>query len=319
MRWQPAELLATRAESALARTLILRVNAWPGHRPGQHVDVRLTAPDGYHAERSYSLAAPADGDHIEITVQRVDDGEVSPYLVDVFPVGAFIEVRGPVGGWFVWTPDTGGAAVLIAGGSGIVPLASMLRARRKSANPSPFRLLYSVRTPADLLYADELAELRRAHLVPPDDQSGRVCLLDEVPGGDFGGRTGGKLGGGTRGNLRSGVGGSLAGGTRENLAGGAGGSLGGGSAGEFGGGMADEGIEFFLAHTRTAPDGDPRPPGRLTRTEIARLALPPSPAVTCYVCGPTPFVEFAADALVSAGHAPAMIRTERFGPTGGRP
>ncbi|GAB0106533.1 ferredoxin reductase [Nocardia sp. JMUB6875] len=260
MRWQPAELLATRAESATARTLILRVPGWPGHRPGQHLDVRLTAPDGYHAERSYSLAAPADGDHIEITVQRVEDGEVSTYLVDALPVGAFIEVRGPVGGWFVWTPESGGAAVLIAGGSGIVPLASMLRARRKSANPSPFRLLYSVRTPEDLLYADELAELRRAHLTSADDQTGRVCLLGE--------------------------------------------------------GASDEDIELFLAYTRTAPADDPRPPGRLTRNEIAGLALPPSPSVTCYVCGPTAFVEFAADALVSAGHAPAMIRTERFGPTG---
>ncbi|MEC3915851.1 ferredoxin reductase [Nocardia sp. CDC160] len=261
MRWQPAELLATRAESPSARTLILRVPAWPGHRPGQHIDVRLTAPDGYHAERSYSLAAPADGDHIEITVQRVEDGEVSSYLVDTLPVGAFIEVRGPVGGWFVWNPENGGAAVLVAGGSGIVPLAAMLRARRKSADLSPFRLLYSVRTPADLLYADELAELRRAALAPPEDPVGQVCYLGA-------------------------------------------------------GGGADDDIEVFLAYTRTAPADDPRPPGRLTRAEIARLALPPSPAVTCYVCGPTAFVEFAADALVSAGHDPAMIRTERFGPTG---
>ncbi|AYF77841.1 oxidoreductase [Nocardia yunnanensis] len=261
MRWQPAELVATRTESASARTLVLRVPGWPGHRPGQHLDVRLTAPDGYHAERSYSLAAPADGDHIEITVQRVRDGEVSGYLVDVFPVGAFLEVRGPVGGWFVWTPETGGAAVLIAGGSGIVPLAAMLRARRKAVTANPFRLLYSVRTPEDLLYADELAELRRAALTPAADPIGEVCY---------------------RGDPES-----------------------------------DENIDLFLAYTRTAPPGDPRPPGRLTRTEIARLALPPSPAVACYVCGPTAFVEFAADALVSAGHAPAMIRTERFGPTGG--
>ncbi|MFE3195738.1 ferredoxin reductase [Nocardia sp. NPDC059240] len=271
MRWQPAELVATRTESASARTLVLRVDGWPGHRPGQHLDVRLTAPDGYHAERSYSLAAPADGDHIEITVQRVRDGEVSGYLVDVFPVGAFIEVRGPVGGWFVWTPETGGPAVLIAGGSGIVPLAAMLRARRKAANTSPFRLLYSVRTPDDLLYADELAELRRATLASTVDPAGQVCYLENPE--------------------------------------------------------SDEDIELFVAYTRTAPSPpdalartaatDSRPPGRLTRTEIARLALPPSPTVTCYVCGPTAFVEFAADALVSAGHAPAMIRTERFGPTGG--
>ncbi|MGW4248341.1 ferredoxin reductase [Nocardia sp. NPDC004722] len=271
MRWQPAELVATRAESASARTLVLRVPGWPGHRPGQHLDVRLTAPDGYHAERSYSLAAPADGEHLEITVQRVHDGEVSGYLVDVFPVGAFIEVRGPVGGWFVWTPETGGPAVLIAGGSGIVPLAAMLRARRKSPAASPFRLLYSVRTPDDVLYADELAELRRAMLSPPEDPIGEVCYRGEAESG----------------------------------------------RGSTGLGDPDEDIEVFLAYTRTAPTGDPRPPGRLTATEINRLALPPSPTVTCYVCGPTAFVEFAADALVSAGHAPAMIRTERFGPTGG--
>ncbi|APA97212.1 FAD-binding oxidoreductase [Nocardia seriolae] len=288
MRWQPAELLATRAESATARTLILRVPGWPGHRPGQHLDVRLTAPDGYHAERSYSLAAPADGDHIEITIQRVEDGEVSTYLVDTFPIGAYIEVRGPVGGWFVWTPETG-AAVLIAGGSGIVPLAAMLRARRKSPNPTPFRLLYSVRTPADLLYTDELAELRRHTPTAPVTSTGGPGGSPGLVPGDRQGRNPDRL--------------SADGFGVESIAPG-------GHAG------AEDDIEVRIAYTRTAPADDPRPPARLTAAEIARFALPPSPAVTCYVCGPTPFVEFAADALVSAGHAPAMIRTERFGPTG---
>lgn len=262
MRWQPAELVADRFENPSARTLILRVPGWPGHRPGQHLDVRLTAPDGYHAERSYSLAAPADGDRVEITVQRVVGGEASGYLVDGLPVGASIEVRGPVGGWFVWTPETGGAAVLIGGGSGIVPLMAMLRARRKSAAASPFRILYSLRDPADLYYRDELTEL---------GTDLETATASTGPGGS---------------PLR--------------------------------GVDPADGIEIFVAYTRSAPAGSPRPPARLTREEISRYMLPPAPDVTCYVCGPTAFVEFVADALVSAGHDPAMIRTERFGPTGGR-
>lgn len=162
--WQVATLVERRAESRSAATLVLDVPGWPGHLAGQHLDLRLTAPDGYTAERSYSLASrPASPgtDRVEITVQRVDDGEVSPYLVDVFPSGTAIEVRGPVGGWFVWDParEAGTPVLLLAGGSGLVPVMAMVRARRAAGDRTPFRLIYSVRTAQDQLYPEELSEL----------------------------------------------------------------------------------------------------------------------------------------------------------------
>lgn len=132
------------------------MGGWPGHLAGQHVDVRLTAEDGYQAVRSYSLAQPAQGEHIGITVQRVPDGEVSPYLTDGLSVGDPIELRGPLGGWFVWRPEETNPVLLVAGGSGIVALMAMVRGRRAAGSRVPFRLLYSVRTPAELYYADEL-------------------------------------------------------------------------------------------------------------------------------------------------------------------
>jgi ferredoxin-NADP reductase len=158
LSWRVGRLAAARNETATARTLLLHVPGWPGHLPGQHVDVRLTAPDGYSTQRSYSLAAPADGDRIELTVQRVHDGEVSPYLTQVFSVGDAVELRGPVGGWFVWRDTDPSPVLLAAGGSGIVPLMAMIRARAAARSRIPFRLIYSVRTPADACYA---AELRR--------------------------------------------------------------------------------------------------------------------------------------------------------------
>jgi ferredoxin-NADP reductase len=146
-----------RDETATARTLVLDVPDWPGHLAGQHVDVRLTAPDGYSTERSYSLAAPADDSRVQLTVQRVPDGEVSPYLIDVFSVGNPLEIRGPVGGWFVWRPADPGPVLLIGGGSGVVPLMAMIRTRRAANSRARFRLVYSVRTPKDVYYATELA------------------------------------------------------------------------------------------------------------------------------------------------------------------
>jgi ferredoxin-NADP reductase len=137
--------------------LRLAVDGWPGHLPGQHVDVRLTAEDGYTAQRSYSLAAPADGDVVELAVQRVTDGEVSPFLVDEIEIGDAVEVRGPLGGWFVWRAEQPEPVLLIGGGSGIAPLMAMLRARVHAGAGGPFRLIYSVRTPADVYFADELA------------------------------------------------------------------------------------------------------------------------------------------------------------------
>ncbi|MEV4846625.1 ferredoxin reductase [Micromonospora matsumotoense] len=154
--WRVARLVQRRVETPTAQTLVLSVPDWPGHLPGQHVDVRLTAPDGYQAARSYSLAGPVDGDRIELTVQRVPDGEVSPYLTDVWAEGDPVEVRGPVGGWFVWRPAQTAPVLLVAGGSGVVPLMAMVRARRAAGSRTPFRLIYSVRTPADVIYADEL-------------------------------------------------------------------------------------------------------------------------------------------------------------------
>ncbi len=169
LTWQVGTLVAARRESLTARTLVLDVPGWPGHLAGQHVDLRLTAPDGYSTQRSYSIASawdPAHGTTVELTVEEVDDGEVSPYLVDVMQVGNPIELRGPVGGWFVWRPedaqpDGPGAppTLLAAGGSGIVPLMAMLRARRLAGVRAPFRLVYSVRSPTSALYGEELDTL----------------------------------------------------------------------------------------------------------------------------------------------------------------
>ncbi len=156
LTWRVGQLAAVRDETATARTLVLDVPGWPGHLPGQHVDVRLTAPDGYSTERSYSIAAPADGDRVELTVQRIPDGEVSPYLIEVFSIGDPLEIRGPVGGWFVWREADPAPVLLVAGGSGIVPLMAMIRARAAARSRVPFRLVYSVRTPDDAYYADEL-------------------------------------------------------------------------------------------------------------------------------------------------------------------
>jgi ferredoxin-NADP reductase len=160
LTWRVARLAETREETATARTLVFDVPGWPGHLAGQHVDVRLTAEDGYTTQRSYSLAAPADGDKVELTIQNVPDGEVSPYLTQVLAPGDPVEIRGPVGGWFVWRPADPAPVLLVAGGSGIVPLMAMIRAHRQAEAGTPFRLVYSVRTPADRYYAEEL---RRSH------------------------------------------------------------------------------------------------------------------------------------------------------------
>lgn len=154
--WLAATVFAVRSETAVARTIVLDVPGWPGHVAGQHVDVKLTAPDGYSAQRSYSLAAPADGERIELTVQRVPDGEVSPYLVDELLPTDQLEVRGPIGGWFTWHAEDPGPVLLVAGGSGIVPIMAMVRARARAGSTAPFTVVYSVRGPADEYYGDEL-------------------------------------------------------------------------------------------------------------------------------------------------------------------
>jgi ferredoxin-NADP reductase len=241
LSWQVARLTGYRDETAAARSLVLDVPGWPGHLAGQHIDVRLTAPDGYSTQRSYSLAAPADGDRIQLTVQRVPDGEVSPYLADVLSPGDPVEIRGPVGGWFVWRPADTAPVLLLAGGSGIVPLMAMIRARRAASSRVPFLLVYSVRTRAGRYYADELGNPRRG----------------------------------------------------------------------------DTGVEVTFVYTRTAPAGGSRPPGRLTAADVSKAGWLPASGPACFICGPTGFVEAAADILVASGHDPGRIKTERFGPSGG--
>jgi ferredoxin-NADP reductase len=174
-----------RDETPTARTLVLDVPGWPGHLPGQHVDVRLTAPDGYSAQRSYSIASVAQGDRIELTVQRVPEGEVSPYLVEGLAPGYPIELRGPVGGWFVWRPTDTAPVLLAAGGSGIVPLMAMVRARRAAGSRVPFRLIYSARTKNDVFYADELRKRVRddmgldvTYVFTREEQSRRINVGD---------------------------------------------------------------------------------------------------------------------------------------------
>jgi ferredoxin-NADP reductase len=152
--WQVAKVSAVTVETASVRTLTLDVPDWPGHRAGQHLDIRLTDEDGYVAERSYSIAS-APGEPVAITVERLDDGEVSPYLTDELRAGDDLELRGPIGGYFVWEPKNGGPLLLLAGGSGVVPLGSILRHRERTGSKVPVRLLYSSRTLNDVIYRAE--------------------------------------------------------------------------------------------------------------------------------------------------------------------
>jgi ferredoxin-NADP reductase len=159
LRWQVATVRDVVAETPHARTLVLDLDGWTGHRAGQHVDLRLTADDGYQAQRSYSIASAPEAGALELTVERIDDGEVSPYLVDELRPGDVFEVRGPIGGHFTWSAEEGGPLLLVAGGSGLVPLMAMLRHRAARAAAVPVNVLVSARSPGDLLYADELAAL----------------------------------------------------------------------------------------------------------------------------------------------------------------
>lgn len=158
LTWQLAEVSGTTQETSRVRTIALDVGSWPGHRAGQHLDVRLTAADGYQAQRSYSIAsAPEEG--IAITVERLEDGEVSPYLVEELRAGDQLELRGPIGGYFVWEATRGGPVLLVAGGSGVVPLMAMIRHRVLAGSDAPMRLLYSSRTLDEVIYRDELDRL----------------------------------------------------------------------------------------------------------------------------------------------------------------
>ena len=159
LTWQAAVAVGFVAETPQVRSLMLDLPHWPGHRPGQHVDIRLTAADGYQAERSYSIASAPEDPQVVLTVERLDDGEVSPYLVDELRAGDELELRGPIGGYFIWDEPLGGPLQWIAGGSGLVPFRSMWRHRRAVGSTVPVRLLCSARSLPLLLYAGELTEL----------------------------------------------------------------------------------------------------------------------------------------------------------------
>jgi len=241
--WRVGTVVALHNETATARTIRFEVPDWPGHVAGQHVDVRLTASDGYSAVRSYSIASAPNANRLfEITVERLPDGEVSPYLTQDVVVGDRLELRGPIGGWFVWRREQTEPIQLIAGGSGIVPLMAMIRSRNSTGGTAPFRLLYSVREPKAIWYSNELQALSQR----------------------------------------------------------------------------DPSFSITYAYTRVTPNDWPRPAGRIDSALIANATWPSSLGPTCYVCGPTSFVESAAGLLTASGNSSDRIKTERFGPTGDR-
>lgn len=164
LEWQISTVVKVRVETQNVKTFTLSLPDWTPHRAGQHYDVRLTAPDGYQTQRSYSIASsPEQRGEIELTVERLDDGEVSTYLHDVLIVGDQVELRGPIGGYFVWESSMGGPLLLVAGGSGVVPLMAMIRHRQAAGSKVPVSLLYSSRTYDDIIYRNELDELSKDH------------------------------------------------------------------------------------------------------------------------------------------------------------
>jgi ferredoxin-NADP reductase len=178
--WQPATVVSIREETHRVKTIRLAVGNWPGHLPGQHADVRLTAEDGYRAERSYSIASPPEVSALELTVDRLDDGEVSPFLTGQLQPDDTIQLRGPIGGYFVWTTlEPRHPLLLVGGGSGIVPLMCMLRHRRLSGSAVPAALLYSVRTREDVIYHGELTALARSD---PGFMLRMTLTRDSAPG-----------------------------------------------------------------------------------------------------------------------------------------
>jgi ferredoxin-NADP reductase len=239
LTWRVAEVVDVLSETPRVKSIAFDVTGWPGHRAGQHVDVRLTAEDGYQAQRSYSIASVPNETRVELTVERLDDGEVSPYLTDELRRGDRIELRGPVGGYFVWEPSQGGPLLLVAGGSGVVPLMAMIRARDAAGSDAETRLLLSSRGWDDVIYRDELERL----------------------GGD--------------------------------------------------------GLTVVHTLTRSQPPGWTGYARRVDAEMLAEVGPSPAEKPRVYVCGPTPFVETTAEALVQLGHQPESVKTERFGPTGG--
>jgi ferredoxin-NADP reductase len=241
LAWRIGEVVETRPEAPRARSLFLEVPGWEGHKAGQHVDVRLTAEDGYQAQRSYSIAsAPEDG-RLALMVERLEDGEVSPYLTDELRLGDRLELRGPIGGWFAWEAKEGGPLLLVAGGSGIAPLMAMIRHRAAARSDASCRLLYSSRSREDTIYAEELDRLA----------------------------------------------------------------------------AEDGALEVIHTLTRSQPPDWTGYSRRIDEEMLREVAWLPEERPLAFVCGPTPLVETVATALVQLGHNPNLIKTERFGPTGG--
>jgi ferredoxin-NADP reductase len=279
--WRLATVVSTERETPRSTTLVLDVPEWPGHRAGQHVDVRLTAEDGYQAQRSYSIASAPEDQELRITVDRLEDGEVSPFLVDDVLAGDQLELRGPIGGPFTWSVDDGGPLLLLAGGSGIVPLMAMLRHRAAQGSEVPARLLHSVRAPREALFRRELLALSSpmtaagpgtatldvhwtyTRMAPPDWDgfSGRVdgAMLDAVE--------------------RTPVAGSS---------------------------DADGRPAPVALFGAPAPGAGP-----------AQASSDPAHGsdTRAFVCGPTGFVEAVSGLLVDRGHDPSRVHTERFGPS----
>jgi ferredoxin-NADP reductase len=178
LTWQLARVVGLVAENARTTSLVLRPPDWPGHLAGQHVDVRLTAEDGYQTQRSYSIASAPEDEYLVLTVERLDDGEVSPYLTETVQPGDELELRGPVGGYFVWEESLGGPLLLVGGGSGVVPLRAMLRYHRAAGSDLPVRLLYSARTQADLIYQRELSGFDTTITLTREHWAGRTGRVD---------------------------------------------------------------------------------------------------------------------------------------------
>ncbi len=241
LNWTLGDVAELIDETQRVRSIVLNIPDWPGHRAGQHVDVRLTAEDGYQAQRSYSIASGPEAARLAITVELLTDGEVSSYLVGELRLGDQLELRGPIGGYFVWEARMGGPLLLVAGGSGIVPLMSMLRHREASGASVGARLVYSSRSWEDVIYRDELQRL---------------------------------------------------------------------SAGA-------NGLQVFHTLTRSQPPGWTGYGRRVDGAMLSEIAWPASSAPMAFVCGPTPFVESVASALVLLGYPATSVKTERFGPTGG--
>jgi ferredoxin-NADP reductase len=292
--WQVCDVVDAVWETPTVRSLFLDCPGWAGHLPGQHVDVRLTAEDGYQAERSYSIATPRRDGRVALTIQRLNTGEVSPYLCDLLPVGGQLELRGPIGGYFIWEPaessvasdsrvddqqpDAAPPVLLVGGGTGVVPLMAMLRRRVELASGPAVRLLLSARSYEEIIYRSELERIAREQpglgvfqtltRSQPEGWAGYVRRIDRDMLNEVAWPAGAQW-----------VGQGL---------------------------PAQRPAAWEQTAAKSSAAGPAGQPAR-------------SQGPIAYVCGPTSFVETVADLLIGLGYAPEQIRTERFGPTGGPP